>query len=258
MKKIKLLNNKEGVLLEKIDSKEIAYLIGFICADASIANNNSVELGVKLEDKEILDFLGGVLNSNVNIDLTLNKKARRFPRARFTKNIKDILSFIKGRLKNDRILPIIPKELNQYLILGFFDGDGCITWGFRKDRKRVWQKISFTSSYKMLLHVQKILYKLEISTIIRPKKNEQTFVLEICSLKDVIRLGNWLYQDKNFIILKRKFNNFNALRLELDKFGETTTNNSTIPSQATHHCVEGLETSGEKMGSLNNHNNIQA
>jgi hypothetical protein len=222
MKKIKLLNNKEGILLEKIDTKQIAYLVGFICADSSIASNNSVELGVKLEDKEILDFLAKELNCIVNIDNTFNKKAKRFPRARFSKNINDILQFIKSRLKNDRILPIITKDLEKYLILGFFDGDGCITWGVRKDRNRIWQKISFTSSYKMLIHVQKILNKLEISTIIRPKKDENTYVLEFSSKKEVIKFGEWLYSDLDFIILKRKFNNFNALRLELDKFGETT------------------------------------
>lgn len=258
MKEIKTLNNKTAIMLEKIDSKEIAYLVGFICADGAISSNNNVELGVKLEDREIVDFLAGILNAKVITDLTLNRKAKRFPRARFSRSIKDILKFVKSRLKNDRILPIIPKELNRYLILGFFDGDGCITWGRRKDRNRIWQKISFTSSYKMLTHVQQILYKLNITSIIHPKKGENTFVLEIAALDDVMKFGNWLYQDEDFIILKRKFNRFNALRLELDKFGGTTSNNGTIPSQAIRHRIEGLETSGGKMGSLNNHNNIQA
>ena len=231
MKKIKLLNNKVGVKLEKIDSKEIAYLIGFACANSSVANNNSVELGIKLEDKEILDFLGEVLDSKVNIDNNLNRKAKRFPRARFTKNIVDILSFIKSRLKDDRILPIVSKELERYLVLGFFDGDGCLTWGKRKDRNRIWYKVCFTSSFKMLIHLQKILQKIEIASIVRPKTNEKTFVLEFSSKKDVLKFCSWLYEDKDFVILKRKFNNYNALRLELDKFGETALI-STIPSRA--------------------------
>lgn len=222
MKKVKLLNKKEGIQIEKIDNKDIAYMIGFICADSSISLNNSVELGVKLEDKEILDYLGNILDSKVNIDNVINKKARRFPRARFTKNITDILFFIKSRLKNDRILPIVSNDLEKYLLLGFFDGDGCITWGKRKDRNRIWQKVSFTSSLKMLIHVQKILQKINISTIIRPKKDENTYVLEFSSKNEVLFFGNWLYDNDNFVVLRRKFNNFNALRLELDKFGETT------------------------------------
>lgn len=223
MKEIKLLNNKKGIKIERIDNNKIAYIIGFICADSSIYSNNSVELCVKLEDKEILNFIAKEFNCIVNIDDTTNRKQRRFPRARFTKNIVDILQFVKSRKKDDRILPIVKKELNKYLVLGFFDGDGCITWSRRKDRNRIWQKVSFTSSFNMLIHVQKILQKeLNISTIIKPKTNENIFVLEFSSKKDVLSFGNWIYQDENFIILKRKFNNFNALRLELDKFGETT------------------------------------
>jgi intein/homing endonuclease len=244
MKKVKLLNNKIGIKLEKIDSKELAYIIGFICADGAIANNNSVEFGVKLEDKEILDFISNVLECTLNIDLTYDKKSRRFPRVRFTKNIPDILNFIKSKLKEDRILPIINPKLNRYLILGFFDGDGCITWGRRKDRNRIWQKFSFTSSYKMLTHIQQTLLKIGISSIIKPKKEEKTFVLESSNKKDVLTFMEWLYKDKDFIILKRKFNKFNALRLELDKFGETTYK-STIPSQAESTLSEGVETSGE-------------
>lgn len=253
MKEIKTINNKTSVLLQHIDSREIAYLIGFICADSSIDENHSVEISTKKDDIEIPLFLSQILNCNINIDNTFIKEKRRFPRVRFNRRIKDILSFIKGRKKNDRILPIVSRSLNRALIKGFFDGDGCITWGKRKDRGRIWQKVSFTSSIKMLSHVQNILYKeLEISTIIRPKKDENTFVLEFSNKVQVLKFLNWLYED-DFIVLKRKYNTYNALRLELDKFGGTT-NNSTIPSRVTHHCVEGVETSGEKMDSLNNHN----
>lgn len=243
MKEIKLLNNKTGILLGTIDSKELAYMIGFICADGGINNRNIVEFGVKLEDKEILDFLSKLLLTEVNIDNTFNRETRRFPRARFSRKILDILRYVKSPLKNDRILPIISPELEKYLVLGFFDADGCITWGRRKDRNRIWQKVSFTSSYKMLCILQRILYKLHISTSIKPKKNENTFVLEFSSKEDVLKFGNWLYED-SFIVLKRKFNNFYALRLELDKFGETTYK-STIPSQAEGTLSEGVETSGE-------------
>ena len=223
MKKVKLLNNKEGIQLEKIDSKEIAYLVGFICADSSIASNSSVEFGVKLGDREIIDFLSNLLFTKTNIDMSFNKQSRRLPRARFTKNIIDILQFVKSRLKEGRVLPIIPKQFEKYMVLGFFDGDGCITWGRRKDRGRLWQKVSFTSALKMLIHIQKILNKINISTIIRPKTGENTFVLEFSSKEEVLKFGNWLYKDTDLIILNRKFNNFQALRLELDKFGETAT-----------------------------------
>ena len=134
--------------------------------------------------------------------------------------------------------------------MGFFDAEGCITWGFRKDRNRIWHKVSFTSQYDLLISIQKILSKIGISSSIRPKSNKKCFVLEFCNKQDILKFYNWLYIDINFIVLRRKFNNYNALRLELGEFGETT--NSAIPSQATDHSVEGVETTGEKMDSLNN------
>lgn len=222
MQEIKTKNNKTSVLIEKIDSKEIAYMIGFVCADSSINELNSVEISTKKEDIEIPLFISKLLKCNINIDNAYDKKARRFPRVRFNRRIKDILNFVKSRKKDDRILPIVSKELNRSLIKGFFDGDGCITWGRRKDRNRIWQKISFTSSIKMLSHVQQILLKeLEIATIIRPKTGENTFVLEFSKKDNVLKFLEWLYED-DFIVLNRKYNTFNALRLELDKFGETT------------------------------------
>ena len=244
MKEIKTINHKTATVIETIDSKELAYIVGFTCADAFIDQTSNVEYSVKLEDVEIVNFISSCLMTTVNIDNTFIKERRRFPRARFTRSIKDILSFVKSRKKSERILPIIKKELNKYLIQGFFDGDGCITWGRRKDRNRLWQKISFTSSIKMLIHVQKILQKeLNISTIIHPKQDEKTYVLEFSAKDEVLKFLNWVYSD-DFVILKRKFDNYNALRLELGEFGETV--DSVIPSRANDHLLEGVETSGGK------------
>lgn len=244
MKEVKTINHKTQIKIEQIDSKEIAYLIGFICADGAIDNRSHVELSVKKEDIEVITFLSSIINSSVNVDNTYNKKSRRFPRVRTTRKIIDILSFVKNRKKDDRILPIVSRNLNRSLIKGFFDGDGCITWGRRKDRNRIWQKVSFTSSLKMLTAVQNILIKeLEIASTVRPKSGENTFVLEFSNKNHVLKFLGWLYED-DFIVLNRKYNAYYALRLELDKFGETT-NKSTIPSRAKSVLLEGVETSGE-------------
>ena len=60
-----------------------------------------------------------------------------------------------------------------------------------------------------------------------------------------------MYQNETFVVLRRKFEKYNALRLELGEFGETIQQN-TIPSQADDHLSEGVETTGGKKGSLNN------
>ena len=127
-----------------------------------------------------------------------------------------------GRLKEERHIPIIKKELESYLVQGFFDAEGCITWGYRKDRNRLWQKISFTSKYKMLEGIQNIFIKNNISTKIRPKSKSDCHVMEICNKKEVIKILKFIYSDENFIILNRKYEKSKALRLELEGFGGTT------------------------------------
>lgn len=214
-------NGKKCLILNKINSKELAYVIGFICADASIDNIYRVEISTSIKDKSIIEFISKIINSNISIDETYIKEKKRFPRCRTSKKIKDILKFIGNRKKEFRNIPIISNELVKYLVLGFFDGDGCITWGRRKDRNRIWQNVSFTSSYFLLESIQKILLKIGISSSIKPKGTEKCFVLKISSKKDVLKFCEWVYSDESFIILKRKFDVFRALRLELGEFGET-------------------------------------
>lgn len=240
--------------LDVIDSKELAYMLGFIIADANI-NNEIVEISVKLSDYELSDLFSIILGSKSRVDNTFNKEKRRFPRIRIVRKIKGINKFIGGDKKKDRNVPIISKNLEVYMIRGIFDADGCITWGFRKDRNRLWHKVSFTSSLGILTSVQKLLYKIGISTIVRPKVNENCFVLEFANKEDIIKFYNYLYADTSFIPLKRKFDNYNALRLELGEFRETV-NNTTL-SSATDLSVECAETTGELNGTLNNQSSTQ-
>ena len=214
-------NGKKCLILNKINSKELAYVIGFISADASIDKINRVEISTSIKDKSIIEFISKIIDSNISVDETYIQEKKIFPRYRTSRKITDILKFVGNRKKEFRNIPIISNELVKYLILGFFDGDGCITWGRRKDRNRIWQNVSFTSSYFLLESIQKILLKIGISSSIKPKGTEKCFVLKKKKKKDVLKFCEWIYSDEDFIILKRKFDVFRALRLELGEFGET-------------------------------------
>lgn len=206
---------------EKIDTKEKAYILGFLLADASIDEKNSVEISISLNDKQVVEYISHILQCNVNYNHTINKKTRRFPRARIQKRIPDILKFTGGKLKVDRHYPRIREDLERYLIQGLFDADGCLTFGRRKDKNRIWQKISFTSQLKILEGVQQYLIKkLDISTILRPKSNEKCYVIEFANRIDVLKFLKHIYPNDSFIILKRKYLKYKALRLELEENGE--------------------------------------
>lgn len=253
----KFMNYKKPIYNESffdmIDTKEKAYILGYTLADGYI-NRNTLEYGCALSDKEILNFIASQLGEiKVREDVYINKEARRFPRARLSIGNKKLVHGVLSKInsKEEKTFPRIKKELQHYVLLGFFDGDGCLTYGHRKDRNRLWQKVNFTASYKILNAIQKLLSKLGITTSLYPKEKEKCFVLEIANLKDVIAILRYMYQDESFIVLHRKFNKYNALRLELGE-NEENTNNSAISCQATSHEVEGVETTGGKMGSLNN------
>ena len=223
-------NKTENYRFEKIDTPEKAYCLGFILADSDI-NKTNTEISVEISDKCVLDFISSVIGGNVQCDYTYDKKSRRFPRARLIKKIVDITKFTGGYLKKDRHYPRIRDDLERYLILGLFDSDGCITWGRRKDKNRIWQKISFTSQLHILKGVQQYLYKkINISTSIRPKSKEKCYVLEFSNKNDVLKFCEHIYPDNEFIILKRKYLKYNALRLELEENGEGTKGNNTVPS----------------------------
>jgi hypothetical protein len=230
-------------------------MLGFIIADGAI-NNELVEISVKIEDVEILELFSSLLGLNYHIDNTIIKEKRRFPRVRIIKKLIGINKFIGKDNKKNRNVPIIHKQLEVYLLRGIFDADGCITWGYRKDRNRLWHKVSFTSSLSILTSIQKVLFKLGITTMVRPKSNEDCYVLEFANKKDIIIFYNYLYKDTSFIPLKRKFDNFNALRLELGEFNGTTSN-SAILSSAVDLSTECAETTGELNGTLNNQSSTQ-
>lgn len=239
---------------EKIDTKEKAYILGFILADAAITETNT-EISVAMADKDVVEFISTIIDGNIHYDNTFDKKTRRFPRARLIRKIVDITKFTGGYAKDKRHYPRVRDDLERYLIQGLFDADGCLTWGMRKDKDRLWQKISFTSQLKILEGVQKYLInKLNISTVIRPKTNEKCFVLEFSNLKDVTKFCEHIYPDEDFIILKRKYLKYKALRLELEENGE-----SAIRQQYRAEPTEweGVETSGDIAIYLNDRTSIQ-
>lgn len=227
---------KDLDFFKKIDTKEKAYALGFLIGDGSIEKDrDGLTVSLAIYDKEILYKISEWIGCRVVENNKMDRNKKIFPDASIhivnNQLIRDLKMLFGGRLKKERRLPIIKKDLECYMLQGFFDAEGCITWGKRKDRDRYWQKISFTSQLGMLIGVQNILLKNDIATRIRPKTDGDCYVLEICNKEKVLKTLDFLYSDQNFVILHRKFDKANALRRELGENGEGANDcNNTVPS----------------------------
>jgi hypothetical protein len=207
----------------KIDSPEKAYILGFILGDGHLTKK-VLEITLALNDLEVLKYISNNIGGNIRIDKTFNREKKRFPRCRLTIGNKPILRNLNmlfgGFLKEDRHIPIIKKSLEKYLVLGFFDAEGCITLGKRKDREKMWFKIYFTSQLKMLEGIQNILLNRGISSAIHKRKHNKCYDMYIRK-KETFKLGKWLINDDNIGLIRKQKAVKALLRLESDEFGRT-------------------------------------
>jgi len=211
----------DKVSIGKIDTKEKAYFLGFLLADAYIGNNDLLTFGIQLADREILDFFASIFGGTILVNTKFDKKNKQYPSARWNRVVKGITTYTGGKLKEDRHYPIIRTDLERYLVQGFFDADGCITWGKRKDSNRIWHKICFKSKLKLLSGLQiSLLKNADISSICKQSNKENCSILEFANRNSVLKFLNYIYPDDSFIILKRKYLKACALRLELEENGE--------------------------------------
>lgn len=212
----------------KVDSKEIAYIIGFLTGDGHICKKDYVYISQCLKDKNVIEWMANYLGVKPTYSYKFDKKKRKFPHVSFSCKIKYIDKYLGSGLKPDRHYPIVPKEFEQYLLRGLFEADGSIIGGERHDRqnrKRFWWRFCINHHQKCLEGVQKFLYKrLNISSIVKKRAKEESYILEVNNADDVKKIMDYMYADTEFMPFPRKYAKYIAMRLESDKFMERKKN----------------------------------
>lgn len=214
-----LINGKTFRLnvFEKITESSDAYLIGYLTGDGNFHNathKRLARMAVSSINKDVIDFFKESYcpDSTVKAKLPINKK-----RNIVAKNLAYYMCFSSkfsstfnkfGILcrKSDRVMCNIPKKFMPYYFMGLFDADGCWSWGYRKDRNRLWGKFMIThQSMKLLCSLQRYLSEeLGVSTYIRPRSDENCMDLTASARGDLAKIIEWCYSYEHPILDEHK------------------------------------------------------
>lgn len=190
-----------------LDNPELQYWIGYICADGSIQYSTEkrvYKVSLYSKDDEVVEKFKDFFGEIVSIHYRKNSNMKEA-----YINSKELCEYFINELNitPSKAFTIMPNiEFSSNFILGYFDGDGCIT---NSTEKRIRYEAKFTSGNKnFLLKIQDKLNEVNIYSSFREKGN--AFDLCIDRMEESEKLYKFLYKDV-VVCLSRKLNNFVAL-----------------------------------------------
>jgi hypothetical protein len=207
----------DDTIFEKIDTEEKSYWLGFLFADGYINyKKNSVTLCLSNQDYDVLQDFNNFLKTEKNIRKN-NKHSSKvvIENKKITNDLKNngLLQAKTHILK----LPVIEVNLVRHFIRGYFDGDGCITYGKNLNKNCI---ISITSSLNFLKEIDKHI-EINFSYVKRHKnRDNEIFTITSGGIRNLIKFYTYLYKDSN-IFMKRK-------RLKFEKWFEYYFNNTNL------------------------------
>lgn len=192
---------------ENIDTPEKAYLLGLFFADGYVCKTPyGVSSGIALQkqDDYIINEIKNRLQITGNVSYYKNS-------AKISSTNKSLyFSLQKLGIKEDKshkdfTFPNIPEKFYNSFILGYFDGDGCITI-----KNTGYSVVSICCNSKIFLeNVKKVLEKNKI--LCRPICHEQNghdlYVLYLSKRENQLKFFDFIYKDST-LFLKRKKDKF--------------------------------------------------
>jgi hypothetical protein len=210
-------------LFDNIETREQAYLIGYLMGDGNFQNKERSKkkrksrMSIGSIEKDLITSIRDhfcpdtPISSRIPVNKTRNIKSNTESH-RFTFSSKYSDTFEKYGLldfKENRRIVNIPKKFMRYFILGLFDADGHISYGRRKDRNRLWAHIGIThASFYVLTAVQNYLMnELNIASAVTERKDEKCFDLRFSSREKVADFIEYIYKDVPLFYNQTKKNN---------------------------------------------------
>ena len=189
---------------DKIDTKNKAYLLGFIWADGSIGNN-TLSIILHEKDNEILEFFKKKLETETNITKVKNKPHNRISIcSKYMVNSLLKLGCNYNKTFNLK-MPNLKDELMSHFIRGFMDGDGGIHIQTRINKKKEIRKylsVYFVGTIDMMNSLNNIF-----NTSYNINLHNNAYHLKIGKQKDCLRILNWIYLDAE-LYMSRKYEKY--------------------------------------------------
>lgn len=192
-----------------INNENKAYWLGYISGDGSISKNTN-KVTIVSKDIEIIEKFkydiksGHKIYKNKYLDKRTNKEYTSYyiqiTNEIFTNNL--ISNGITNNKSEKLEFPKIEEKYYSYFIAGLFDSDGSIS----NNNKH---RIDIISTIEVINFIQKYLLKnFEINTlkIQRVKKDKNIWRMNL--YKDSKYFLDFIYNDKNFKYLSRKYEKY--------------------------------------------------
>lgn len=198
------------------NTKEVAYLLGFLWADGYIykTKNQSVTIRLEFLKKDYLDIKNQINKTGYWPTYYRIRKNRK-PQATFVSSNRHLYNFLNKydyKLKQNPIpiIQLIPEELRPFWYLGFLDGDGCIYYNEETSASQLTFSGKYNQNWSFIKNLLKDvgIENFKISRI-NTSKRKYSYV-RLSRRKDILKLLNYLY--KWPIGLKRKFIKYEELK----------------------------------------------
>jgi hypothetical protein len=189
----------------KCKNKFVAYMLGLLWADGYVniaGYNNTIKLEVAFDDS--VEFLK-IFEKTGNWNFSNRERLDRKKQGLIHINNKKLATHLynNGYIPKNKNLSlaenIIPNNFKSYWLLGIIDGDGC----WYPPQKQFSITGYFGQSWKP---IEDILSRLNIKCSIKNRQYHKNkfSVLRVCGRKNLVKLGNYVYNDKDFPSLSRK------------------------------------------------------
>lgn len=205
-----------------IDTLNKAYLLGFLCADGFITDRNEIGIGVSLKDIDVVKFFQQELQSDKPIkieeDIQYPTAELRIQNYQLVEDIKryEIVprkSLILDISKVIQLAKLNDKQISVFL-LGYFDGDGCISIAHNQTTQKEYFEMNITGTRETIEYYKK--YFDNHGTITkRHQDNKNNFTLQMSNnYSTIYNALNKIYKYKNEITfcLDRKYQKFEKLK----------------------------------------------